>query len=264
MTTQRTGSGLVGALLHGLEILDLFDQEHTVLGIGEMARRLGVHRSTTSRLAATLAAAGYLEPAGDPGRYRLSAKLITLAELVIADADVRGAARPALRDLVQRLGETGHLAVLEGSDAVTVEIVDGWHTVRMHSWVGKRSPAHCSSMGKALLAGLPPDRIDALYPARELPARTPATITDREALKEDLAAIRDRGHALDLEELEAGLCCVAAPVLDRAGRAAASISVSGPPSRINARTVPEIARHVRAAAALISRRLGAPADLLRD
>lgn len=262
MTADKPGAardGLVGALLHGLAILDMFDRDHTVLGIGEMAQRLGVHRSTTSRLAATLAAAGYLEPAGEPGRYRLSTKLIALGDLVVSDTDVRAAAVPPLKDLVGRLGETGHLAVLEGDESVTVEVVDGWHTVRMHSWAGKRAPAHCSSMGKALLAGLSDDEIDARYPGRALEGRTPATITDREELKRRLAEIRASGHALDEEELEAGLCCVAAPVHDRSGRTVASISVSGPASRINAATFPGIADEVRATAAEISRRLGAPA-----
>jgi DNA-binding IclR family transcriptional regulator len=253
--------GLIGALLHGLEILDLFDRDHTVLGIGEMAQHLGVHRSTTSRLAATLAAAGYLEPVGEPGRYRLAAKLITLGELVVADADVRSAGRPPLKDLVARLGETGHLAVLEGDESVTVEIVDGWHTVRMHSWVGKRSPAYCSSMGKALLAGLTDDELDALYVDRALEVKTANTINDREALKRHLAEIRELGYALDREELEIGLCCVAAPVYDRASGIAASISVSGPTSRINPSTIPGIAKEVRATAGQISRRLGAPAHL---
>ncbi len=179
MTTDGA-KGLIGSLLHGLEILDMFERDRSEIGIGEMAQQLGLHRSTTSRLAATLAVAGYLEPTGEPGRYRLSGKLVTLGELVASEGDVRRAALPYLRDLVQSLGETGHLAILEGTEAVTVGVVDGWQTVRMHSWVGKRSPAHCSSMGKALLAGLDASEIDARYPGARLEARTDRTITGRE------------------------------------------------------------------------------------
>jgi len=253
--------GLIGSLLHGLEILDMYERDRSVIGIGEMAQQLGLHRSTTSRLAATLAAAGYLEPAGEPGRYRLSGKLAALGELAAAEDQVRRAALPYLQSLVQSLGETGHLGVLKGSEAVTVEVVDGWQTVRMHSWVGKRSPAHCSSMGKALLAGLGADEIDALYPGPRLEARTDQTITDRDELHRHLAGVRERGYAVDCEELEPHLCCVAGPVFDRTGRVVASISVSGPDSRVDAATIPSTAAAVRRTAAQISARLGAPHDI---
>jgi DNA-binding IclR family transcriptional regulator len=260
MTTD-SAKGLIGSLLHGLEILDMFERDRPEIGIGEMAQQLGLHRSTTSRLAATLAVAGYLEPAGEPGRYRLSGRLAALGELAAADGDVRRAAAPHLQDLVQELGETGHLAVLEGTEAVTVEVVDGWQTVRMHSWVGKRSPAHCSSMGKALLAGLPADEIDALYPQARLEARTAKTITGTGELKRHLAQVRGRGYAVDSGELEPHLCCVAGPVFDRTGAVVASISISGPDTRINEASIPAIADAVRRAAGQISTRLGAPRDI---
>ena len=257
MTTDGA-KGLIGSLLHGLEILDMFERDRSEIGIGEMAQHLGLHRSTTSRLAATLAVAGYLEPTGEPGRYRLSGKLVTLGELVASEGDVRRAALPYLRDLVQGLGETGHLAILEGAEAVTVGVVDGWQTVRMHSWVGKRSPAHCSSMGKALLAGLDAGEIDARYPDARLEARTGRTITDRDELKRHLAQVRARGYAVDREELEPHLCCVAGPVFDRTGTVVASISVSGPDSRLDDASIPAVAESVRRAAWQISARLGAP------
>ena len=253
--------GLVGSLLHGLEILEMFDRQRDVIGIGEMSRHLGLHRSTASRLAATLASAGYLEAVGGPGRYRLAGKLVVLGELASPAADVRGVALPFLTRLVEQLGETGHLAVLEGNEAVTVDVVDGWHSVRMHSWVGKRSPAHCSSMGKALLADLGDGDVDALYPGAALEARTANTITDLGRLKQHLAEVRRTGYAVDWQELEVHLCCVAAPVFARSGRAVASISVSGPDSRINEVTVASIAAAVRQAAWDISHRLGAPGQV---
>lgn len=250
---------MVGALLHGLAVLDMFTRDRPVIGIAEVSRQLGVHRSTASRLAATLATAGYLEPAGEQGRYRLAAKLSLLGEIAAAGNELREAALPPLRDLVSRLGETGHLGVLDGTEAVTVAVVDGWQTVRMHSWVGKRSPAHCSSMGKALLAGLRPDEVIARYPDPLLPARTPRTITSRDGLIRCLAEARDRGYAVDHEELEPHLCCVAAPVYGRDGTVVASVSVSGPASRLlDDATVKALATEVRATARQVSTRLGAP------
>jgi DNA-binding IclR family transcriptional regulator len=249
---------LVGSLLHGLAILDMFERDRPVISLAEIAEKLGVHRSSASRLAATLAAAGYLQPAGEKGKYRLAGKLAALGALATADTELRRAAFPGLRDLVERHGETGHLAILDGAEAVTVEVVDGWHTVRMHSWVGKRSPAHCSSMGKSLLAGVSPGHLAAIYPEQSLESRTPASISRRGDLERRLADIRAKGYAEDLEELEAGLCCVAAPVFDRTGDVVASISVSGPVSRVNEATIPAIARDVRQTAWQISQRLGAP------
>jgi DNA-binding IclR family transcriptional regulator len=254
--------GTIGALLHGLAVLDMFTLDHPVVGIAEVARELGVHRSTASRLAATLATAGYLEVAGEQGRYRLAAKLAVLGEVAAAGSDLRGAALPALSDLVSRLGETGHLGILAGTEAVTVAVVDGWQTVRMHSWVGKRSPAHCSSIGKALLAGLAPADFAARYPDRDLPARTPATITSRAELEKCLADVRARGYAEDLEELEPHLCCVAAPVFGRDGAVVASVSVSGPASRLREPSaVASAAAAVRDTGRQISARLGAPRDI---
>jgi DNA-binding IclR family transcriptional regulator len=256
---RGTRDGLVGSLLHGLAILDMFERDRPVIGLADIASRLDVHRSNASRLAATLASAGYLEPAGEPGKYRLAGKVAALGELAAVSTELRRATLPGLRDLVGELGETGHLAVLEGDEAVTVDVVDGWHSVRMHSWVGKRSPAHCSSMGKALLAGLPPGELAALYRGTRLEARTPGSITSRRGLERALAEVRSHGYAQDLEELEAGLCCVAAPVFDRSGGVVAAISISGPVSRIHQTTVPAIAPEVRRAAWQASARLGAPA-----
>jgi DNA-binding IclR family transcriptional regulator len=254
--------GTVGALLHGLAVLDMFTKDRPVIGIAEVARELGVHRSTASRLAATLATGGYLEVAGEQGRYRLAAKLAVLGEVAAAGSDLRGAALPALRDLVSQLGETGHLGILEGTEAVTVAVVDGWQTVRMHSWVGKRSPAHCSSIGKALLAGLDPADFAARYPDRALPVCTPATLSSRAELEKCLADVRADGYAVDLEELEPHLCCVAAPVFGRDAAVVASISVSGPASRLrDPATVAATATAVRETARQISARLGAPPDI---
>ena len=254
--------GTVGALLHGLAMLDMFTQDRPVIGIGEVARQLGVHRSTASRLAATLAAAGYLEPAGGQGRYRLAAKLAVLGGIAAAGSELPSVAVPLLRELVSRLGETGHLGVLDGTEAVTVAVVDGWQTVRMHSWVGKRSPAHCSSMGKALLAGLAPAEFMARYPDPGLPASTPATITTRDELEKCLADVRARGFAEDREELEPHLYCLAAPVFGRDGTVVASVSLSGPASRLREpAAVATAATEVRATARQISVRLGAPQEI---
>lgn len=251
---------LVGGLLNGLSILDLFTLEEPVLGVGEMARRLGVHKSSASRLAATLSTAGYLQATDRPGRYQLGAKLVRLAGLVPQTADLSRAALPILRPLVKRIGDTGHLVSLDGAEVVTLAVVEGWRNMRMHSVVGKRSPAHATATGRALLASLPPESVSQLHEGRQLEQRTPRTITTVEALLAQLELVRAQGFAFDDEELEPGLRCVAAPVFDHAGRAVAAIGISAPASRLAGESVNALAADVKEAAAAISLRLGAATD----
>ena len=228
--------------------------------MGEMARRLGVHRSSASRLAAALSAAGYLRPAGAPGRYALGGKLARLAGLVAPGAALADVATPVLRELVAKLGETGHIAALDGTEVMTTVVVDGWRSVRMHSTVGKRSPAHATAIGKVLLAALGDDEVRRRYGTATLERRTPATIGSLDELLVQLAEMRGRGCAFDREELEGGLHCIAAPVRDYTGTVVAAAGISGPADRITAETREALAADVRAAAATISERLGARAS----
>jgi DNA-binding IclR family transcriptional regulator len=241
---KHPGRHTIIALRRGLAILDMFSADRRVVGITEIALELGIHKSSASRLAATLASSGYLV-AASAGHYTLGPRLGALGSLVASRQDLTAVVTPFLRDLVEATGETGHLAVLEGTIAKTVQVVDGWHTVRMHSWVGKRSPAHCSSMGKALLAGLSDAELDELYPDAVLPALTDHTITSAARLRHELARIRRTGHSIDNEELEAELRCVAAPVFSPAGEVDASISISGPAQRLTRDRTAILARLVR-------------------
>jgi DNA-binding IclR family transcriptional regulator len=235
---------VITALRRGLAILDMFSEDRSVVGLVEIADELGIHRSSASRLAATLAGSGYLV-ATSAGTYVLGPRVGVLGSLAGARQDLTGVVTPYLRDLVAVSGETGHLAVLDGTTAKTVQVVDGWHTVRMHSWVGKRSPAHCSSMGKALLAGLADDEVDRRYPDGELARLTDRTIVTTGDLHDELHRIRRTGTALDNEELEPGLRCVAAPVYSPAGIVDASISISGPAQRVSRRRMDVLAKLVR-------------------
>jgi DNA-binding IclR family transcriptional regulator len=247
---------VIESLAHGLEVLGLFTEQMPVLGVGEIARSMGVHRSTASRLAATLSFYNFLSPAGEQGRYRLGPRLIRLGELAAADLDLRRTAREAMKQLAEALGETVHLGLADGTEVVTAVVVDGWHTVRMHSAPGKRSPAHCSSIGKALLAGLSERQLDELFRGHVLERRTTATIQSIETLKLELKRSRERGYTLDDEELEAGLRCVGAPLFDHAGKVVAAISASGPTSRLHGQCLDVAIETVRSAASSISVRLG--------
>ncbi|MFJ6114589.1 IclR family transcriptional regulator [Agrococcus sediminis] len=237
--------GTIGALLKGLQLLDLFSSTQTELSIGQMAASLGVHKSSASRIAATLAGAGYLVVGSAPGYYRLGQRLVALGTLARARNDVTEIVMPSLNALVEATGETGHLAVLRGEDTTTVGVVDGWHTVRMHSYVGKTAPAYVSSMGKALLAGLTSEQVRELISDEDIEPRTEKTVRDVDALERQLQELRETGYGLDDEELEIGLRCIAAPIFAPDGQVDASISISGPSQRVTLEFAEQLAEHVR-------------------
>jgi DNA-binding IclR family transcriptional regulator len=260
--TTGAAQGATGSLQHGLAILSMFTETASVISVSAMSRQLGVHRSTASRLAATLSASGFLSPTADPGKYRLGTRLVRLGGLAAHGLDPRSIGTAALTAAVEKLGETAHLGVREGREAVTVAIVDGWRTIRMHSWAGKRSPAYCSSLGKALLAGLSDEELERVYPPgeRDFESRTARTVTGFDALRADLAQTRARGYTLDDEELETGLRCVGAPVFDRFGIVIASVSMSGPAERVKGEYFESMVATIRFAAFSASTDLGCPPD----
>lgn len=253
----RADGGSVITLQRGLTILDAFLAVPGELGVNEIARQVKVHKSTVSRLCATLEQAGYLARDEQSGKFRLGPRVYQLAGIPLATLDLQRAARPVLLELVEACGETAHLAVLDGQEAVTIAVVDGYHTVRMAARVGRRAPLNASALGKVLLAGLPQDEVERLLVGRPLPRWTANTITDHAALFAHLAEIREQGYAVDLEELEDGLRCIGAPVYGPEGRVVAAISISGPRDRFTSQAIPRLGRLVRESAERISLRLGA-------
>jgi DNA-binding IclR family transcriptional regulator len=257
---SRTGDGLVGSLKNGLSVFDMFRPDHPTVTVGEIARHLGVHKSSASRIAATLVASGFLRPAQRSAGFQLGGKLSRLGNIAATDNTIADIAHPIMRALVDDVGETCHVGVLEGRDAVTVALIDGLYSVRMHSWVGKTSPAHWTAMGKILLAGLADSTFDMLYTSEKLPVATPHSLTTKSELKAQLVMIHRHGFALDNEELEIGLRCVAAPIFDRDGRVSASLTIAGSSSRMRLSAIDEYVAKVKSAANKISAALGAPAD----
>jgi DNA-binding IclR family transcriptional regulator len=225
-----------------LQVLLAFEAEEEELGVTELAARIGVHKSTASRIAATLAGRGFLErPAGSEA-FRLGPELARLGLLALGDRDLVSAARPAMERLAAETGETVNLAVLDGDEAVNVAQVEGRHIVGVGLWTGRRTALHCTANGKVLLAfcrdGLPGGALEAF---------TGRTITSRPALRDELAKVRRAGWARAAGELEDGLNAVAAPVLDPAGRCHGALSVSGPSYRMPGARLAELATACRRA-----------------
>lgn len=227
-------------------------------GVSELARRLGLHKSTASRLLATLQRRGLVEQDEESGKYRLGLVVIRLAERAERTLDLRGIALPELERLAGVTRETVSLGIVEGDTCLTVAQVDGPNMVACADWTGRTTPLHCVASGKVLLAAMA--ERDVLRIARPgLPARTERTITGLEALLEELARVRRRGFATALSEWIEGTNGVAVPVADARGRVIASIAVWGPAFRVTVGRVAEIVTSAREAAAAITVRLGGAA-----
>jgi DNA-binding IclR family transcriptional regulator len=236
-----------------LQLLLAFDSdEDPELTVAALAARLGIHRSTASRLAATLAHSGFLERAPGSDGFRLGPAVGRLGLRALGARDLVDASRAIMDALAEETAETVVLSILEGGEAVDVAQVDGPHLVAMRNWIGRRSPLHASSDGKVLIAFA-----GAAMPAL-LRAVTDRTIAGRAALEREIARVRERGWASVEGELEPGLNGVAAPVRDRTGRCVAALSVSGPAYRLPAERLTAIAPAVTKAAGAIGARLGAP------
>ena len=225
------------------------------LGVSELGRKLNLHKSTVSRLLATLEREGLLERPPGSEKYRLGYELLRLAGQAGEDRDLLADARPFLVELAERTRETANLAVLDGEMVHNVAQVSGPHLVRIGNWVGRRTPPHCVANGKALLAFQPEPDLRRLL-AQTLERFTPRTVTSRPALRAELARVRQQGFALAEGEIEDGLNAVAAPVRDGAGRVVAALSVSGPAYRLTRERLPELGAVTKDVSDRLSERLG--------
>lgn len=223
-------------------------------GVTELAGELGVHKSTAFRLVAALERRSLVEQEHGRGKYRLGTGLLRLAGATTARLDLVQESRGVSRLLAQQVGETVNLAVLSDGAALYMDQVAGSSALQPHNWVGQRIPLHATSNGKILLSGQDP--ATAITLAGELRRFTANTITTGRALARELDEIRSRGYAIAIDELEIGLTAVAAPIRNSQGDTIASMSVSGPTFRIDARRLPQLAEAVMRAAEDVSFRLG--------
>jgi DNA-binding IclR family transcriptional regulator len=228
------------------------------LGVTELAARTGLVPSTAHRLLATLTKRGYVTQSSLSGRYLLGYKVVEVASgLEHRLSRLRAVARPHLEQVQQATGETTNLVILDGERVIYVDQVEGSRSVRMFTVVGTAALAHTTGSGKAIMAFGPPEAVSALYAGREpLERLTPRTLATVEALEDDFRRIRRRGYAIDNEEHEEGVGCVATPLFDHTGRPCAAISVSGPSARLLHADTAELAGLLIEHAAQVSEALG--------
>ena len=250
----RDEAGPVQSVDRAVAILEILARDGEA-GVTEVARELGVHKSTASRLLAALDRRELVAQDASRGKFRLGVGLLRLAGAAGRGLDLVQESRPVCRALTQEVGETVNLAILSGRDALYLDQVAGPAALSPHNWAGQRIPLHATSDGKVLLAYLPETELAECLapPLARFTDRTTTAAADFGPL---LAEVRRQGYATAVEELEAGLTAVAAPVRNAEGTVVASISASGPSFRIPPDRIPALAGAVRRAAAEVSRRLG--------
>ncbi|MEO3751088.1 IclR family transcriptional regulator [Streptomyces sp. B6B3] len=249
----------VPAVSRALDILELFLEGDGMLSAPEITRKLQLPRTTVHELVTTLAARSYLVPVPEqPGRYRLGVRTYQLGSRYAEQLDLAAEGQQVARSVAETCGETVHVAVLEDVDVIYIAKVDSTHAVRMVSAAGRRLPAHCTAVGKMLLASLPPEELDARLPEEDgrLRSLTPNSITSLEELRGVLTEVRERGVASEQRESNPDVSCVAAPVRDRAGRVVAALSISVPMVRWSEERQAELTELSVKGAGQLSERLG--------
>ena len=234
---QKAG---VESVKRAFSILRCFSLDRPELGVTEISRELGVHKSTVSRLISTLEGERIVLRNPESGRYRLGVGLLELSGLVTLHADLRRVARPFMNQLAQLTQETVNLAVIEGNEVVNIEHITPFEKRVMNiGWVGRRTPMHASSTGKVLMAYLPGPELETIL-QKPLTKFTEHTLVELPDLQAEMALIREQGYATGLEELEIGLNAVAAPVRDHTGRVIAALSTAGPSYRLSVERIKEV------------------------
>ena len=226
------------------------------LGPAEISDRLKLNKSTIHRLLAVLERNRYVERDLDSGRYRLGLKLVELGSIALSRFDLHSAAKPFIERLASETGETAHLGILRQTEVISLVNAEGHHSVRTPSTVGRRSPVHCTSLGKVLLAFQTQPFIEEFLRSHRFTHYTDHTIRSASQFRTELKKVRNHGFAIDNEEFEHGLKCVGAPVRDHSGRVIAAISIAGPAFRLTERRMPQLIRSVVNTAAELSTALG--------
>jgi DNA-binding IclR family transcriptional regulator len=236
-------------------VLRTFSVADPVLGVNEIARRVGVHKSTVSRILSTLEELGLVERDLDSGRYTVGGGIVALAAPLLATLDVRQVAAPYLEDLAKSCGETVSLSMWAGLEAVVVQQVVGPGAVQYFARVGRRNPAHATATGKAFLANLPESVVKKVLD-RGLPRLTDRTITGRKELLDELERVRRQGYAVADGEFDPDLSTVATAVRDNRDSVVAVVAASAPRFRFTREHQRKLVALVGETAARLSGRLG--------
>ena len=250
---QRGG---IQSLERAFAILEEVARNREGINLADLSKAVGLHNSTTFHLVKTMAQLGYVGQARDSKRYRIGARLFTLAAGALDENAFLALATPVLETLTGETGEAAHFAIRSGSEIVVIARTAGSGLLQMVDRSGGQRPAHATALGKVLLAALDDTQVRQFLGPDRLRKFTARTLTARDALLRELEEVRRKGIAYDDGEFDEEVRCVAVPVFDFAGRVAGAVGISGAVWRLSLQSLQDKAQQVREAARLISAQLG--------
>ncbi len=257
MAKKEKSEYIIQAVSHALDLLEQFHDDMDELGVTELSKRLKLHKNNVFRLLATLESRGYIEQNKATEGYRLGLKSLALGQTFIKQMGLLRNAQPVIQHLKDACGETSYVATFKDNQVFYLDVVETDQPVRVVSRVGSGLPAHCTAAGKVHLASLSEEEIDSVFAQTGMAPFTEKTMTELAALKKDLAQVAEQGFALDDEELDLGVRCIAVPIRDYTRRIVGAISVSGPTMRMSdERFSEEIIPLIQKAGQELSARLG--------
>lgn len=242
--SEKENRGTVQSVERAIQILRLFEA-HEKLGITEISKKLGLHKSTAYGLAHTLAVNGFVAQDEETGRYMLGTELLRIGSRV--QSSLRDIGAPHVKQIMESTRETANLVVRDGAYVVYIDKQESTHSMRICTSIGQKLPMYCTAVGKAILANLPWSEAEDLIDESGFEPYTENTVKTKRELIGQLDQVRKNGYALDNEELEYGLVCVGVPIFGRNRVPVGALSVSGPKQRMSADNImkmyPEILRH---------------------
>jgi DNA-binding IclR family transcriptional regulator len=246
---------VINSVLKAIKVLELFTPENPQMTLSDISKCLDMPKSTVHNLLNTLMSEGYIEQ-DENTQYGLGTAVIALTQNVRVNVEVRDRAAPLLRELADLCDESVYLTVYDNGYALYIYAIESSQRLLARTAVGDRANLHCTSVGKAIMANLPDEEVDAIIERIGLPKYTQTTIVDVEQLKSELQLTRDRGYSIDNQEHEDHVYCIGAPIFDSQGIVCGSCSVSGIDPQIVGARIPEISNAVIRTAMEISRRMG--------
>lgn len=256
MAKTETTKPSVQSLDRALGLLTLLSEHPNGLTLAELAPKAELANSTAHRLLTSLLQHGFVSFEPNSARWLVGLSAFRVGAAFNRRRDFVATARPAMRALVEKTGETSNLAVLRGQELTFVSQIECDHAMRMAVPIGTKGPLHASAVGKAILAFLEKSERERLLASIDYRALTPKTILEQQSLSDELSLVAEKGYALDDEEQALGLRCIAAPIFNELGEPVFAVSISGPTVRVSQDRVDALAKDIVSAAAQITEQIG--------
>lgn len=247
-------SNLNNSVLKAFDLLEHFHPDKPAWGVRELAQHIGANKSTIYRLLATLEHIGVLQQHPETEKYSLGLKLFELGHRVGIQSALVNKTHDILEEVTKEITENVHLGILQSNEVLVVDKVDSPKGLKLNFQLGSRSPLHCTSMGKTLLAFA--EKQEEIIEELDLFSKTPYSLTQKMGLIAALNQIRKDGFALDREEYELGLICLGVPVFNQNGKAVAALSASGPANRFREEALKDYVAILQKGASAIQQKIG--------